>query len=77
MERINKNKSYPDVLRVQAVLTPCRGDAAVEVRPRSTHVQLVLVGLGCDVISHVGASKQELREDMKKCFSCEGLSDLF
>jgi len=57
--------AYSNVLRVQAVLAPCWCYAAVEVRSRASHVQLVLVGLGGNVISHVSASKRELMEEQK------------
>lgn len=63
--KVGGNTPHPDVLRVQAVLAPCWRYAAVEVRSRATHVQLVLIGLRRDIISHVGASKQELMEGGK------------
>lgn len=42
--------TYADVLRVQAVLAPGRRDAVVEVGARPSHVQLLLVRLGGDVV---------------------------
>lgn len=53
---------YPYILRVQTVLAPSRGDAVVEVRPRSSHVQLLLVGLSGDVIAGLCPFGQELRQ---------------
>ena len=46
--------SHPYVLGVQAVLTPGRGDAVVEVGARAAHVQLLLVGLRGDVLPGLG-----------------------
>ena len=43
------------------MLAPGRRDAAVEVGPGATHVHLVLVGLGGDVVSQVAHGEQELR----------------
>lgn len=60
MTERRESAAHPDVLGIQAVLAPRRRDAAVQVGPRTAHVQLVLVGLRGDVVSHVGAGKQEL-----------------
>lgn len=54
------SQDYPYVLRVQAVLAPRRGDAVVKVRARSAHVQLLLVGLGGDIIPGLRPFEQEL-----------------
>lgn len=69
MSRRVKKATYPDVLWVQAVLAPRRRDAAVEVGPGASHVQLVLVGLGGDIVSHVGAGKEELEKIHKQGLS--------
>jgi len=53
---------YPYILRVQAVLTPGRGNAVVEVRARPPHVQLLLIGLGGNVIPGLSPFGQELRQ---------------
>lgn len=52
--------TYADVLRVQAVLAPGRRDAVVEVGARPSHVQLLLVRLGGDVVPGLGPLGQEL-----------------
>lgn len=52
--------TYADVLRVQAVLAPGRRDAVVEVGAGPSHVQLLLVRLGGDVVPGLGPLGQEL-----------------
>lgn len=61
-EDLKDKVTHPNVLRIQTVLTPCRCNAAIEIRSRTTHVQLILIGLGGYIISHLGASEQELVE---------------
>lgn len=53
-------KAHPNVFGVQAVFAPRRRDAAVQVGARATHVQLVLVRLRGNVVSHLRAREQEL-----------------
>lgn len=53
---------HPYILGVQAVLAPGRGDAVVEVRARSSHVQLLLVGLCGNIIPGLSPFGQELTQ---------------
>lgn len=51
---------YPYILRVQAVLAPGRRNAVVEVRARSSHVQLLLICLSGNIIPGLSPFGQEL-----------------
>lgn len=53
---------HPDIFRVQAVLAPGRGDAVVEVGARSSHVQLLLIGLSGNVVPGLSPFGQELKQ---------------
>lgn len=53
--------THSNVVWVQAVLTPGRRYAAVQVGPRTTHVQLVLISLCGNVIPRISPCEQELQ----------------
>lgn len=61
--------TYTYVLRIQTVLAPGRRDAVVEVGARSSHIQLLLISLGGDIVPGLCSLGQELikreRETLK------------